>query len=68
MNPRGRLTPILARINDRQARRIERVAGGCGTGAAGIDISPPDHVSPIEWDNVLFYGQYDIDRSLIRIA
>jgi hypothetical protein len=65
MNPRGRPTPILARINDRQARRIERVAGGCGPGAAGIDLSPPDHVSPLEWDHVLLDGRYVIDRRLI---
>jgi hypothetical protein len=31
-------------------------------------LSLLDHVSPIEWDNVLLYGQYVIDRSLIRIA
>ncbi len=24
------------------------------------------HVSPIEWDNVILYGQYVLDRALIR--
>ena len=25
-----------------------------------------DHVSPIEWDNVALYGQYILDRKLVR--
>jgi hypothetical protein len=25
-----------------------------------------EHVSPIEWDNVVLYGEYVIDRSWIR--
>ena len=24
------------------------------------------HVSPIEWDNVILYGQYVLDRALVR--
>ena len=36
--------------------------------AERIDTSLLEHVSPIEWDNVLLYGQYVIDRSLVRIA
>jgi hypothetical protein len=24
------------------------------------------HVSPIEWDNVVLYGQYILDRKLVR--
>ncbi len=33
-----------------------------------IDFSLLEHISPIGWDNVLLYGQYTIDRSLIRTA
>jgi len=30
-------------------------------------ISPLlEHVSPIEWDNVVLYGQYILDRKLVR--
>jgi len=25
-----------------------------------------EHVSPIEWDNVVLYGQYILDRKLVR--
>jgi len=32
----------------------------------GIDTSLLEHVSPIEWDNVLPYGEYVIDPKVIR--
>jgi hypothetical protein len=25
-----------------------------------------EHVSPIDWDNVVLYGQYILDRKLVR--
>ena len=31
-----------------------------------IDLSLLEHVSPIEWDNVVLYGQYILDRKLVR--
>ena len=34
--------------------------------ANGIDLSLLEHVSPIEWDYVVFYGQYILDRKLVR--
>jgi len=53
-----------------------------GLSDAGFDAVPQDvalelredgehpgqrqHVSPIEWDNVVLYGQYVLDRKLIR--
>jgi hypothetical protein len=33
--------------------------------ANGIDLSLLEH-SPIEWDNVVLYGQYILDRKLVR--
>lgn len=30
------------------------------------DISLVTHLSPVEWDNVLPYGEYVIDRELIQ--
>ena len=27
-----------------------------------------EHVSPIKWDNIVLYGQYILDRSLVRRA
>ncbi len=33
--------------------------------ADGVDVSMLKHISPIEWSNVLLYGQHVIDRNLI---
>ena len=32
----------------------------------GIDATLIQHISPIEWDNVILYGQYVLDRALVR--
>jgi len=36
------------------------------TVANGIDLSLLERRSPIEWDNVVLYGQYILDRKLVR--
>jgi hypothetical protein len=38
----------------------------CDPAANGIDLSLLEHVSPIEWDNVVLYRQYILDRKLVR--
>ena len=43
-----------------------RVLSQCDPAANGIDLSLLEHVSPIEWDNVVLYGQYVLDRKLVR--
>lgn len=60
------LTLILACIIYWQASEIGRVVAECLKEADGIDISLLQHVSPIEWDNVVLYGEYVIDPNLIR--
>jgi len=62
------LTLILACIIYWQAKEIERVVTKCNPEASGIDLTMLEHISPIEWDNVLLYGEYVIDRKLIRAA
>jgi len=58
---------ILACIIYWQAKgAIARVITECNPQEAGIDISLLEHVSPIEWENVVLYGEYVIDRSWIR--
>jgi hypothetical protein len=42
----------------RRRRDISRVLSQCDAVANGVDLSPLEHVSPIEWDNVVLYGQY----------
>jgi TnpA family transposase len=60
------LTLILACIVYWQAKEIGRVIAECNPEAEGVDISLLEHVSPIEWENVVLYGEYVIDRKLIR--
>ena len=34
----------------------------------GIELALLRHVSPIEWENVVVYGEYRLDRRRIRQA
>jgi hypothetical protein len=43
-----------------------RSSGEAGPEDAALDVGMLEHISPIEWDNVILYGQYILDRSLIR--
>lgn len=63
MNTCSSLTLILACIIYWQAKEISLAVRGCGP---EIDVSMLEHVSPIEWDNVILYGQYVLDRSHVR--
>ena len=47
---------------------MERVITKPDPDSAGVDRSQLEPISPIEWENLLLYGQYLIDRSLIRTA
>ncbi len=62
------LTLILACIIYWQAKEIARVTsmGNQATAGYDLDISLLEHVSPIEWDNIVLYGEYVVDRSLIK--
>ena len=60
------LTLILACIIYWQATEIERVIQTCQPDAAGVDLALLEHVSPIEWENVVLYGEYVLNRQLIR--
>ena len=56
MNTCSCLNLILACIVYWQASEISRVLNQCDPVANGIDLSLLEHVSPIEWDNVVLYG------------
>ena len=66
MNRCSCLTLIVACIVYWLARKISRMISECDPEAAGIDLSLLEHVSPIEWDNVVPYGQYVLNRELIK--
>lgn len=62
------LTLILACIIYWQAKEIARVTniGNYETAGYELDISLLEHVSPIEWDNIVLYGEYVVDPNLIK--
>ena len=68
MNSCSCLTLILACVIYRQAKEISRVVRGCEPQEDGpkIDVTLLEHVSPIEWDNVILYGEYVLDRANVR--
>ncbi len=60
------LTLILANIIYWQAKEIKRVIEEFGHEIPPVCLTMLPHVSPISWDNVLLYGEYILDRKLIR--
>ena len=58
MNSCSCLTLILACVIYWQAKEISRVVRWCKPEDDKIDIALLEHISPIEWDNVILYGQY----------
>jgi hypothetical protein len=49
-----------------QAKEISRVARIDIPGGEDIDFRLLEHVSPIEWENVILYGQYVLNQDNIR--
>jgi hypothetical protein len=56
MNTCSCLTLIRACIVYWQAREISRALSGCDPAANRINLSLLEHVSLIDWDNVVLYG------------
>jgi TnpA family transposase len=68
MNSCSCLTLIIACVIYWQAKEISRVVRWCQPkeDEEKIDVTLLEHVSPIEWDNVILYGQYILDRTQVR--
>ena len=49
-----------------QIREIDRVLSEAGSDADDLNFELLSHISPIGWDNVLLYGEYQLNRSLVR--
>jgi hypothetical protein len=45
---------------------MKRVIDEHGQHLDELAISMLPHISPVSWDNVLLYGEYVVDKSLIR--
>ena len=48
-----------------QAKEISRVILEHDPENAGVDLSILEHISPIVWENILLYGEYVLDPSLV---
>ena len=57
---------ILASMIYWQAKEINKVVLECDPEGNDIDLSLMEHVSPIEWNNVILYGEYVLNRNLIK--
>jgi TnpA family transposase len=68
MNSCSCLTLILACVIYWQAKELSQVVRWSQPedDKDKIDITLLEHVSPIEWDNVILYGQYVLDRSRVH--
>ena len=61
------LTLTMACIIYWQAKEINRVLNAGDPEASGIDTALLAHISPIEWNNIILYGEYVLNRDLIQI-
>jgi TnpA family transposase len=59
-------TLIMAAIIYWQAKEISRIVKEHNPEEAGIDLSLLAHISPIEWSNVILYGEYKLNRNLVK--
>lgn len=60
------LVLILAAIVYWQIKEIDRVLATRDPEEAGLNLELLAHISPIQWENVLLYGEYTLDRSRVR--
>ena len=61
------MTLILACIIYWQAKEINRLVLECDPVGNGIDLRLMKHISPITWNNVILYGEYVLDRNLVKL-
>ena len=58
LNWRNRPVTTSLRFESAAGRKMERVITKPDPDSADVDLSQLEHSSPIEWENVLRYGQY----------
>jgi TnpA family transposase len=61
------LTLIMVCIIYWQAKEISRVIFEHDPENAGVDLSLLERISPIGWDNIVLYGEYVLDPSLVMV-
>jgi hypothetical protein len=48
-----------------QAQEITRVVALAEERGQELDTALLEHISPIEWDNIVLYGEYRLDRKRV---
>lgn len=66
VNTASCLTLILACIVYRQAREIQRIVSEAPPELSNFRLDLLEHISPIAWNSVILYGDYVLDRSLVK--
>ena len=67
INSSGNCTAnIIAAITYWLSKEISTVIRDKDPEAAGVDISLIAYISPIEWSNVILYGEYKLNKDLIK--
>jgi TnpA family transposase len=59
-------TLIMGAIIYWQAKEISRIIKEHNPEEAGIDIILLSHISPIAWSNVILYGEYKLNKDMVR--
>ena len=49
-----------------QAKEFNRVILEGEPEKAGVDLALLEHISPIGWENVVLYGEYVLNRNLVK--
>jgi hypothetical protein len=49
-----------------QAKELDQLVSSVEFKERGFDPDLIQHISPVSWDNVVLYGEYIIDKSLIH--
>ena len=60
------LAMIFPSRNQLASKQITRTGRAEAVAKEGLAATLLQHVSPIEWDNVILYGQYVLDRARVR--
>ncbi len=59
------LTLILACVIYWQAKELDQLVNSVEFKEMGFDPELIQHISSVDWDNVVLYGEYIIDKALI---
>jgi TnpA family transposase len=60
------LTLVMSCIIYWQSKEITRVIKECNPELEGINLAMIEHISPIEWENIILYGEYIINRNSVK--